>query len=134
MAEAILRATCGHILKVASAGTRPTGAIHVLAKAVMAEIGIDLDANGHRSKNLDEFLDCDVRVVITVDDANEACPAFKGRAGRHHWAFDDPAAAVGSDDNVLECFRRTRDELRRVFEAYAKGCCDTLRSLQCSEE
>ena len=40
---------------------------------------------------------------------------------RHHWGFDDPAKAVGSDAEKLAVFRRVRDEIRRVFEAYAAG-------------
>ena len=41
----------------------------------MAEIGIDI--KGHTSKHLNEFLDKDVRTVITVcDNADQACPVF----------------------------------------------------------
>jgi len=41
---------------------------------------------------------------------------------RHHWPFFDPAKATGSEDEILKCFRIVRDEMRRVFEAYAAGC------------
>jgi arsenate reductase len=40
---------------------------------------------------------------------------------RHHWPFDDPAHAVGTEEERLAEFRRVRDEIRRVFEAYAQG-------------
>jgi arsenate reductase len=43
---------------------------------------------------------------------------------RHHWPFDDPAHATGTDDEKLAVFRRVRDEIRRVFEAYAAGRLD----------
>jgi arsenate reductase len=43
---------------------------------------------------------------------------------RHHWPFDDPAKAVGSEEEIPACFRRIRDEIRRVFEAYAAGLQD----------
>jgi hypothetical protein len=42
----------------------------------------------------------------------------------HHWPFDDPAKATGTEAEVLACFRRVRDEMRRVFEAYAAGLRD----------
>jgi len=40
---------------------------------------------------------------------------------RHHWGFDDPAHATGTDEEKLAVFRRVRDEIRRVFTAYAEG-------------
>jgi arsenate reductase len=40
---------------------------------------------------------------------------------RHHWPFDDPAHATGTDEEIAAEFRRVRDEIRRVFEAYADG-------------
>jgi len=38
---------------------------------------------------------------------------------RHHWPFDDPAHAMGTEAEQLEVFRRVRDEIRRLFEDYA---------------
>jgi arsenate reductase len=46
---------------------------------------------------------------------------------RYHWPFDDPAHAPGTEDEQLEVFRRVRDEIRRVFEAYARGRIDQAR-------
>jgi 2-oxo-4-hydroxy-4-carboxy--5-ureidoimidazoline (OHCU) decarboxylase len=39
----------------------------------------------------------------------------------HQWPFDNPASTPGSEAEVLACFRRVRDEMRRAFEAYAAG-------------
>jgi arsenate reductase len=47
---------------------------------------------------------------------------------RHHWPFDDPAHAEGSEDEVMSQFRRVRDEIRRVFDAYAAGRRDALEA------
>jgi arsenate reductase len=44
---------------------------------------------------------------------------FPGQVNRHHWGFDDPAHATGSEDEQMAVFRRVRDEIRRLFEAYA---------------
>jgi arsenate reductase len=49
---------------------------------------------------------------------------FPGRVNRHHWGFDDPAHATGSESEQLAVFRRVRDEIKRVFEAYAAGRTD----------
>jgi len=120
LAEGILRAKAGDFLNVQSAGSKPAGYVHPLAIKVMAEIGIDISQ--HRSKHLDEFLNANVETVITVcGNADQACPIFPGQINRHHWGFFDPAKAEGSDEEKIKIFRQVRDEIRRVFEAYAAG-------------
>ncbi len=127
LAEGILRAAAGDILDVASAGSKPAGYVHPLAIKVMQEIGIDI--SGHRSKHLSEFLDEQVNTVVTVcGNADQACPMFPGQVNRYHWGFDDPAHATGSEEEQLAVFRRVRDEIRRVFDAYAAGYRQALRS------
>jgi arsenate reductase (thioredoxin) len=120
LAEGILRAAAGDLVEVASAGSRPAGYVHPLAIRAMKEIGIDISQ--HRSKHLSEFLDRPVRTVITVcGNADQACPMFPGQVSRYHWGFEDPAHATGSEEEQLTVFRRVRDEIRKVFEAYAAG-------------
>lgn len=120
LAEGILRRSLGSDFRVESAGSKPAGYVHPLAVRAMAEIGIDI--SGHRSKHLDEFLDDEVETVITVcGNADQACPVFPGQLSRHHWGFDDPAHATGTEEEQMAVFRRVRDEIRRVFEAYAAG-------------
>ena len=127
LAEGILRKAAGHILNVQSAGSKPAGYVHPLAIKVMAEIGIDIAL--HRSKHLNEFLATDIETVITVcGNADQSCPVFPGQLNHYHWAFDDPAHAPGTDDERLLVFRRVRDEIRRVFEAYAAGRLDQLKA------
>jgi arsenate reductase len=126
LAEGILRAAADGVVRVASAGSKPAGYVHPLAIAAMQEIGIDIAA--HHSKHLDEFLSQDVETVITVcGNADQVCPMFPGQVNRHHWGFDDPAHAEGSDEEKMAVFRRVRDEIRRVFEAYAAGRKDGRR-------
>jgi arsenate reductase len=94
--------------------------VHPLAIQVMAEIGIDISQ--HRSKHLNEFLLQPIETVITVcGNADQACPMFQGQVNRHHWGFEDPAKAQGNAEQLLAVFRAVRDEMRRVFEAYAAG-------------
>jgi arsenate reductase len=120
MAEGILRAAGGDLLDVRSAGSKPAGYVHPLAIRALGEIGIDISE--HRSKHLDEFLSSAVETVITVcGNADQVCPVFPGQVNRHHWGFDDPAHATGSEDEQMVVFRRVRDEIQRTFEAYAAG-------------
>ena len=118
LAEGILRAAVGESAEVASAGSDPAGYVHPMAGEVMKEIEIDISA--HTSKHLDEFLQREVHTVITVcGNADQACPIFPGQAEKHHWPFDDPAKATGSEEEIRAVFRRVRDEIRAKFEAYA---------------
>ena len=118
LAEGILRAAVGEAAEVASAGSDPAGYVHPMAVEVMKEIEIDISA--HTSKHLDEFLQREIHTVITVcGNADQACPIFPGQAEKHHWPFDDPAKATGSEEEIRAVFRRVRDEIRAKFEAYA---------------
>ncbi len=120
LAEGILRSVAGDFLDVQSAGSKPAGYVHQLAVVAMQEIGLDLTA--HRSKSMTEFMDKKVETVITVcGNADQACPIFPGQVNRHHWPFEDPAHATGTDEEKLAVFRRVRDEIRRTFTAYADG-------------
>jgi arsenate reductase len=126
LAEGLLRAAAGDLLEVASAGSKPAGYVHPLSVEVMQELGIDISS--HHSKHMDEFLSRNVETVITVcGNADQACPMFPGQRNRHHWGFDDPAHATGSREEQLVVFRRVRDEIKRVFEAYALGRRDQAR-------
>jgi arsenate reductase (thioredoxin) len=120
MAEGVLRAVAGDVVDVQSAGSKPAGYVHPKAIEVMREIGIELTA--HTSKHMNEFLNRPVRTVITVcGNADQACPMYPGQVNRHHWGFDDPANATGTDEQILGEFRRVRDEIRRIFTAYGAG-------------
>jgi arsenate reductase len=123
LAEGLLRAASKDRFVVASAGSKPAGYVHPLAIQVMAEIGIDIGS--HTSKHMNDFLNQPVETVITVcGNADQACPLFPGQLNRHHWPFEDPAHATGTEAEKLTVFRRVRDEIRRVFEAYAAGRLD----------
>jgi arsenate reductase len=114
MAEGLLRDLAGDRFEVMSAGTHAT---HVRPQAikVMDEIGIDI--SGQESKTLERYLGEPFEYVVTVcDDANEACPVFPGANNRLHWSFEDPAAAVGSEDERLGVFRKVRDQIKERIE------------------
>lgn len=120
LAEGILRAAAGDLIDVHSAGSKPAGYVHPKAIQVMQEIGLDI--SGHRSKHMNDFLAQRIDTVITVcGNADQACPMFPGQVHRHHWGFDDPAHATGTEEEILAAFRRVRDQIKLVFEAYAAG-------------
>ena len=120
MAEGILRNAASELIEVASAGSNPSGYVHPKAITVLDEIGIDISS--HTSKHMNDFLDQDIHTVITVcGNADQECPTYPGQFHRHHWGFEDPAHAEGNEDEVMEVFRKVRNEIKLVFEAYAAG-------------
>jgi arsenate reductase len=67
-----------------------------------------------------QFVDQSFDFVITVcDDADKNCPLFAGKVGtRAHIGFPDPAAATGSDEEIMKVFRGVRDDIRAKFSDY----------------
>ncbi|UCD36991.1 MAG: arsenate reductase ArsC [Fidelibacterota bacterium] len=114
MAEAFLRQLRPE-WEVVSAGTFPAAQVHPLAIRVMDEVGVDL--SHQRTTSVDHLIPQSFDYVITVcDDARETCPVFTGEVGaRLHIDFEDPARAVGTEEEILKVFRQVRDEIRKRF-------------------
>jgi arsenate reductase len=55
---------------------------------------------------------------------------FPGQVNRHHWPFDDPAHADGTETEIAAEFRRVRNEICRTFKAYAVGRRDASAAQQ----
>jgi arsenate reductase (thioredoxin) len=114
MAEGFLKSFDKN-LEVYSAGTKPAERVNPFAIKAMKEIGIDI-SNGI-AEDVDKYLSQSFDYVITVcDNAKETCPVFMGDVKhRLHIGFDDPADAVGTEDEVMPIYRRVRDEIKRDF-------------------
>ena len=120
MAEGFLRSFDAEI-EVYSAGTEPSNQVHPKAVTVMQELSIDL--SGHQPQKVDEYLDDSFDFVITVcGHAKENCPVFLGDVKQHlHIGFEDPAEATGTEEEILEEFRRIRDEIRERMQAFLQS-------------
>lgn len=120
MAEGFLK-SFDHNLEVFSAGTKPAEKVNQYAVKAMKEIGFDISSG--IAENVDKYLSQSFDYVITVcDNAKETCPVFMGEVKhRLHIGFDDPADAVGTEEQVMPVYRRVRDEIKRdFFEFYKK--------------
>jgi len=99
----------GNKLEAYSAGVNPQS-VHPLAVQVMKEAGVDVSVQS--SKNVCGLKDVNFDYVITLcDSARESCPLFPGKTKVLHYDFEDPAAARGSDAEVIAAFRRVRDQI-----------------------
>lgn len=114
MAEGFLK-SFDKSLEVFSAGTHPADKVNPNAVKVMKEVGIDI--SHHVPELVDIYTDREWDYVITVcGGAKEVCPAFTGNVKyRLHIGFDDPADAVGSEEEILAVYRRVRDEIKDGF-------------------
>lgn len=115
MAEGFLKSFMPEA-EVFSAGTIAAKKVHPASIQVMQEIGYDISLN--HPKPVEDFLDQTFDYLITVcDEASESCPSFSGKVfQRLHIGFNDPAKTSGSEVNILEEFRRVRDEIRVAFQ------------------
>ena len=104
--------------EVYSAGVETHG-VNPLAIKVMQEKGIDISNN--TSDLVDEYLKSGITHLISVcDHALEACPVFQEKVDHTHHTFNDPAKTSGSDDKILNSFRKTRDEIESFSLNYIK--------------
>jgi arsenate reductase len=112
MAEGWARHLKGDIIEAYSAGVWPVG-VHPRAIRIMAEAGVDI--SDQTSKHVDEFRGTDF-VVTLCDNARQQCPVFPGKAKLIHKAFEDPVAVIGSEKEIMQAFRRTRDDIKAFIE------------------
>ncbi|MCX5848465.1 MAG: arsenate reductase ArsC [Deltaproteobacteria bacterium] len=114
MAEALLNKIYGDRYTAFSAGSDPTQ-IDPLVVSVMSEIGIDV--SNYRSKGLNIFKDTKFNCVVTVcDQAKESCPYFPGGNLHLHKGFPDPSGFKGNHEDVINEYRRVRDEIKNWIE------------------
>jgi len=116
IAEGYLRHFSNGKAKAFSAGVETHG-VNPKAIAIMKEDGIDI--SNHTSNNIDEYYDIDFDFVITVcDNAKENCPFFPTKAKKFHHNFPDPAKAIGTEEEILDEFRKVRKMVKQYCETF----------------
>ena len=104
-----------NIIDAYSAGIRPIG-VSTRAIKVMAEAGVDI--SNQKSQSLDDFSEIDFDYVITLcDNAAQRCPVFMGTAKVLHKPFEDPYFTTGSEEDIMETFRKVSNDIRKFIEA-----------------
>ena len=115
MAEGLARNLGKDLIEPYSAGLIAAG-VHPRAIAVMKEVGIDI--SHQKSKEIDEDLLRRMDVVITLcNNAAEACPWIPPEIKRLHWPIEDPVGTTGTEEKIVQEFRRARDEIRARIES-----------------
>jgi arsenate reductase len=118
MAEGFARELGKGIVEPYSAGLSPQG---VNEKAVRVMKEIDIDISHQQSKSIDQELLKKMDVIITLcDNAAQSCPWTPPDIKLIHWPLDDPAQATGSEEEILNEFRRVRDEIKERIKDFIK--------------
>ena len=113
MAAALLQHHAGNRVVVRSAGTAPADTINPAVVQVMAEVGIDLHANGAHPKRLDDAAVQASDVVITMG-CGDTCPFYPGKRYLD-WQLPDPAG------QGVDAVRPIRDDIeQRVLTLIAE--------------
>ncbi len=96
---------------VYSAGVETHG-LNPGAVAIMAED--DIDISHYTSNHVDEYEGIEWDYIITVcDHAKENCPFIPSKnAVRIHHNFSDPSKASGTQEQIHEAYKQTREEIK----------------------
>lgn len=121
MAEGLAKHFLGHQFDIFSAGTHPAPQIDPLAKAVMAENGIDIRKQS--PKNISEIDMSKIHLIITLCQEDK-CPVFapelKNQLKIQHWPVADPAESILPGLLRIRRYRKLRDDIKkRVLELRA---------------
>jgi arsenate reductase len=109
IAEGLLKAKYGERFEVFSAGTRPSQ-VSPRAIRVMQEIGIDI--SHQRSKSLDAISGVTFDLAVTLcDRASQICPVVTCAKKTIHHGFPDPHLTPGTEDDLIEAYRKVRDDI-----------------------
>lgn len=114
MAEGWGKALGAEVMEVRSAGIEAHGK-NPRAIQVMHEAGVDI-SNQESTKLTDDMLSWADLVISVCGHADEHCPVLPPHVKKRHVPFDDPARARGTEEQIMEQFRKVRDEIRAHVE------------------
>ena len=118
IAEALINSKLNGV-KAYSCGSNPSGKVNPNAKKVLEEN--NCWSSSYYSKDLDDILDIDFDLVVTVcDNAKESCPIFPKSTKVIHIPFSDPdgkeyRAFINTYNSIKETLLpKVKEELFRV--------------------
>ena len=113
MAHGVLEEYFEDEASIYSAGVEAHG-VNPKTIVVMKELGIDISK--HTSNTMGEYLDIEFDYVFTLGEKAKAnCPNYKGDPEKIHKIFLDPFDAKGTEEEVLNIYRKVRDEIEAYF-------------------
>ena len=118
MAEGFAREYGKGIIETFSAGLFPSY-VHPRAIEVMKETGIDI--SNQKSKAIDEKILKQMDIIITLCGHAEAmCPMTPPAIKKIHWPIEDPVGTTGTEEDIINAFRKARDEIKIKIQGLIK--------------
>ena len=119
MAHGYLNHFQNKLANIYSAGIETHG-LNPMAVEIMKEDKVDI--SHHTSNHVDEYQGIEWDFIITVcDHAKEHCPFIPSKnAIRVHQNFPDPSKVKGTDKEIVEAFRETRDQIKEFCHDFVK--------------
>ena len=100
--------------QIHSAGIEAHG-LNLRAVGVMKEIGIDISHQESTSVSNDELFQYDL-IITLCGDARDRCPILSNKNNHIHWGLEDPAEARGSDEDIMNVYRKVRDKINENID------------------
>jgi len=111
IAEGWAKQLGGDQFDVYSAGIESHGK-NPRAIAVMKEAGVDISKQ-ESTKLTDQMLVGLDYVVTVCGHADEHCPILPVETEKEHWPLPDPARATGTEEEIMQVFRASRDDIKQ---------------------
>ena len=109
MAEGLANIKLNKKFKISSAGVEAHG-LNPRAVKAMNEIGIDISYQRSNSILEDELSQYDF-IITLCGDARDRCPILSESNNNIHWDLQDPANAIGSEQEIMDVYRKVRDQI-----------------------
>ena len=109
MAEGFAKSLLNEKYTIFSAGVEAHG-LNPKAVEVMNEKGIDISKQESSKITNDQLSNYNL-IVTLCGDARDRCPILADIQKNIHWDLEDPAKAKGTDDEVMEVYRKVRDQI-----------------------
>ena len=110
MAEGFAKNKSNFNYKIYSAGVEAHG-LNSTAIKVMSELGIDISNQQSKSISEDELSQYDI-IITLCGSAKDRCPILSKQMNHTHWDLEDPAKARGREKEILDIYRKIRDQIQ----------------------
>jgi arsenate reductase len=118
MAEGLAKEILGDGHDIQSAGSIPSGEVHLNAIIAMDEIGINIRNQFSKStEDLDKDFINNLDFAITLC-AEEVCPMLPSKAENLHWMNEDPANISYNSVQLRMSFTKTRENLYKLLKKF----------------
>ena len=101
--------------QIHSAGVEAHG-LNPKAVQVMKEINIDISNQESTAITNNELFQYDI-IITLCGDARDRCP-LPSNNKNIHWGLEDPAKAIGSEEEVINIYRKVRDQISNNIKSF----------------